>query len=76
MASEHTPTDDLIYDLISVQYHALKSAQKADKFVADAHDHKDVVAFFKKVAKQDAERAATAHQLLGHLAGEAGAIST
>lgn len=75
MATEHAPTDDVIFDLISIQYHALKSHQTVEKYIEDAHDHKDVVAFFKKVAKQDAERAATCHQMLSTLAASSDAVS-
>lgn len=25
MASDHTPADDIVYDLVSIQYHALKA---------------------------------------------------
>jgi hypothetical protein len=28
MASQHTVADDIVYDLISIQYHALNTAQR------------------------------------------------
>ena len=34
MGSEHTVADDIVYDLISIQYHALKAAEVYDKFLA------------------------------------------
>jgi hypothetical protein len=27
MASHHTPADDIVFDLVSIQYHALQAAQ-------------------------------------------------
>ena len=41
MSSEHTPADDIVYDLVSIQYHALKSAEVYDKYIGDAHEHED-----------------------------------
>jgi len=67
MASEHTPADDLVYDLISVQYHALKAAQVTDRYLQDAQGHPEVVAFFDEVAQQDRRRAERCHELLGQL---------
>ena len=67
MATQHTPADDIVYDLVTVQYHALTAAQATDKYLQDAEGHDDVRAFFEEVARQDAERARRAHQLLGQL---------
>jgi hypothetical protein len=72
MASHHSPADDIVFDLVSVQYHALKAAQAYDSYVADAEDHDDVKAFFEQCAAQDAERARTCHALLGQLTGGGG----
>jgi hypothetical protein len=69
MASSHTPADDVVYDLVSVQYHALKAAQLYDRYSQDAHDHEDVKAFFTQCAQQDAERAQRCHDLLRELTG-------
>ena len=38
MASEHTVADDIVYDLISIQYHALKAAEVYDKFLEDLNN--------------------------------------
>jgi DNA-binding GntR family transcriptional regulator len=67
MATHHSPADDLVYDLVSVQYHALKAAQAYDRYVDDAHDHDDVRDFFEACARQDAERAQRCHHFLGRL---------
>ena len=44
MASEHTVADNIVYDLISIQYHALKGAEVYDRYLDDAHsaEHDDV----------------------------------
>src|SRR5207248_3178150 len=36
MASQHTPADDIVYDLVTIQYHALKAAEATDKYLKDA----------------------------------------
>jgi hypothetical protein len=67
MASTHTPADDIVYDLVSIQYHALKAAQVYDQYVKDAQGHDDVVEFIKQVKSQDAQRAIRCHELLTQL---------
>jgi hypothetical protein len=72
MATEHTPADDIVYDLVTIQYHALKGAEATDKYLRDAEGHDDVRAFFEEVARQDADRAVRAHELLGQLTSSSG----
>jgi hypothetical protein len=69
VASEHTPADDIVFDLVSIQYHALKAAEAYDKYLEDAHtqEHDDVVEFIEQCKAQDAERAVRCHNLLGKL---------
>lgn len=69
MASEHTVADDIVYDLVSIQYHALKGAEVYDKYLEDAHagDHADVTAFIEECKRQDEQRAIRCHELLGKL---------
>ncbi len=67
MASEHTPADDIVYDLVSIQYHALQAADLYEKYIQDAEGHDDVVAFIRQCQEQDNERALRCHQLLGQL---------
>jgi hypothetical protein len=69
VGTEHTPADDVVYDLVSIQYHALKAAQLYDKFAQDAAGHDDVVQFIKQCQQQDADRAVRCHELLGQLTG-------
>ena len=75
MASQHSPADDIVYNLVSIQYHALQAAQSYDAYVADADGHEDVQAFFRQCAEQDAERARRCHELLGQLTGGSGGLS-
>ena len=42
MGSDHTPADDIVYDLVSIQYHALQAAETYAKFIENAHDHAEV----------------------------------
>ena len=72
MASSHSPADDIVYNLVSVQYHALQAAQSYDSYVTDAEWHDDVQSFFEQCAEQDAERARRCHELLGQLTASGG----
>ncbi len=72
MAGQHSPADDIVYNLVSVQYHALQAAQSYDAYVRDAEGHDDVRAFFEQCAQQDAERAKKCHELLGQLTASGG----
>ena len=74
MASEHTVADDIVYDLISIQYHALKGAEVYDRYIEDAHDHEDVVEFVRQVRDEDNRRALRAHELLRQLTKDGGGI--
>ena len=66
MASEHTVADDIVYDLISIQYHALKAAEVYDRFLEDTHssEHEDVAAFITQCKEQDEQRAIRCHEFL------------
>ena len=67
MGTAHTPADDIVYDLVSIQYHALQAAQTYDKYVQDAEGHTDVQQFIRQCAEQDGERAKRCHELLREL---------
>jgi hypothetical protein len=67
MGESHTPADDIVYDLISIQYHALKGAQVYARYLEDAHGHDDVRQFIEQVQQEDGRRAVRAHELLGKL---------
>jgi hypothetical protein len=72
MGNAHTPADDLVYDLVSIQYHALKGAEVHEKFLKDAEGHADVQEFLRLVQQQDAERAVRCHELLRELTKDHG----
>ena len=73
MTSEtHSPADDLVYDLVSIQYHALKAATTYDRYLQDAEGHDDVKQFLTQCQEQDAQRAQQCHQLLGALTRSGG----
>lgn len=74
MASQHTVADDIVYDLISIQYHALKGAEVYDRYLEDAHssDHPEVTEFIRSCKKGDEERAQRCHELLKDLTAEGG----
>lgn len=67
MGSAHSPADDIVYDLVSIQYHALKAAELYDKYVEDAHGHEDVERFIRQCQEEDAQRAVRCHELLRDL---------
>jgi hypothetical protein len=62
-----TGASDIVYDLVSIQYHALKGAQLYDQFLSDAEENDDVKEFIETCKEQDAERAKTAHELLAKI---------
>jgi len=72
MGSDHTPADDIVYDLVSIQYHALKAADAYARYLDDAHDHADVRDFVEQCRSQDADRAIRCHELLKKLTKDGG----
>ena len=72
MAKGETGFDDVSYDLISVQYHALKAGYDYGQYVQDARNAglDDVAAFFEQIIKEDSERAARCHRFLVDLASK------
>ncbi len=74
MAPTHSPADDIVYNLVSVQYHALKATQAYDAYIEDAAGHDDVQSFFRQCAEQSAERAVKCHELLGKITGGGGSV--
>lgn len=71
MSTGQTGFDDVTFDLISVQYHALKAGHDYGQYVRDAQNAgaDEIAAFFEEVRTQDAERAHRAHELLAQLGG-------
>jgi hypothetical protein len=71
MATGETGFDDVTFDLISVQYHALKARHDYGQYVRDARNasRDDIADFFEQVMSQDSERAHTCHKFLAELGG-------
>ena len=67
MGSDHTPADDIVYDLVSIQYHALKAAQTYAKYLQDAEGHEDMQDFIRQLQQEDSGRAIRCHELLTQL---------
>ncbi len=66
MATGETGFDDVSFDLVSVQYHALKAGHDYGQYVRDAENagHDDIAAFIREVMDQDSERARKCHEFL------------
>ena len=71
MATGETGFGDVMYDLISVQYHSLKAGHDYGQYVRDAENAKldDIAGFFRDVMKEDSARAKRCHEFLGRLQG-------
>lgn len=71
MPAGQTGFDDVTFDLISVQYHALKAGHDYGQYVRDARnaEQEEIAAFFEGVMAQDAERAQKCHDFLAQLGG-------
>lgn len=61
-----TNVSDKSYDLISVLYHALQSAERIDQYIQDAKNAGDqeLALFFTEIKEQDLDRAERAKALL------------
>jgi hypothetical protein len=71
MATGETGFDDVTYDLVAVQYHALKAGHDYGQYVRDAENagQDDIAAFFRDVMEQDSARAHQCHDFLVRLGG-------
>jgi rubrerythrin len=71
MATGETGFDDVSYDLISVQYHALKAGHDYGQYVRDAKNagRDDIASFFEQVMDEDSRRAQQCHEFLRDLSG-------
>ena len=72
MGQQGSPASNLVYDLVAIQYHALKGAQVYEKYLQDAQGDGDVKAFIEQVKNEDAKRAQQAHDLLAKLTKDGG----
>ena len=71
MATGETGFDDVTYDLISVQYHALKGGHDYGQYVRDARnaEQTEIAEFFERVMAEDSNRAHECHKFLARLGG-------
>ncbi len=62
----NTGTRDVIYDLVSVLYHALQGAETYDQYIKDAQqrEDQDLVQFLHDTKEEERRRAERAKQLL------------
>ncbi|HZS22233.1 MAG TPA: acyl carrier protein [Pseudonocardiaceae bacterium] len=69
MATGETGFSDVVFDLISLQYHSLKAGHDYGQYVRDAENagHAEIADFFREVMKEDSERARRAHEFLTQL---------
>ena len=72
MATGETGFSDVMYDLVSVQYHSLKAGHDYGQYVRDARNagYDDVAQFFEQVMEEDSRRASRCHQLMKTLSGK------
>jgi hypothetical protein len=59
--------NDLVYDLVSIQYHAPKGAQAHEQFLRDASQFDGARRFIEQVRDEDAGRAERCHMLVKQL---------
>ena len=71
MATGETGFDDVTFDLISLQYHALKAGHDYGQYVRDADNagQDEIAAFFRSVMEADSARAKKCHEFLARLGG-------
>ncbi|HWR48367.1 MAG TPA: acyl carrier protein [Pseudonocardiaceae bacterium] len=69
MATGETGFSDVVYDLISVQYHALKAGYDYGQYVRDAENagYTEIAVFFRQAMKEDSERALRCQEFLTQL---------
>jgi hypothetical protein len=69
MATTHDVTENIVYDLVSIQYHALQAVNSYQSYLDDAHsaEHGTVTQFIEECKQQDLGRARRCHELLVEL---------
>jgi rubrerythrin len=69
MATGETGFDDVSFDLISIQYHALKAGHDYGQYVRDAENAgmNDLADFFREVMEADSQRAQRCHEFLARI---------
>ena len=72
MGQSGSPASNLVYDLVAIQYHALKGAQVYDQYLKDASGNDQAKKFIEQVKNEDAKRAQTCHEILAELTKDGG----
>ena len=72
MSSNHDITEDIVFDLVSIQYHALQGSHLYAQFLDDARqaEHGDVEQFIRECQEADERRANRCHELLKDLTAD------
>jgi hypothetical protein len=72
MSSNHNITEDIVFDLVSIQYHALHGSHLYLQFLDDARqaEHPEVEEFIRECQKADERRAIRCHELLKDLTAD------
>lgn len=70
--TRHNITDDVVYNLVSIQYHALQAVESYESYLQDARadGDKDVLDFVTECKQQDLARARRCHELLKPLTAD------
>ncbi|MGX7676627.1 hypothetical protein [Plantactinospora sp. DSM 117369] len=67
MGKVHGHADNIVYDLVSIQYHALKGGQVYEQYKSDAEGHDDIRQFLDRIQQEDMDRARRAQELLASI---------
>jgi hypothetical protein len=69
MSRTHEITENIVFDLVSIQYHALQGSHLYRQFLDDARqaDHSEVEQFIEDCRREDVRRANRCHELLKDL---------
>lgn len=72
MSNNHEITEDIVFNLVSIQYHALQGSHLYKRFLDDARqaEHSEVEEFIKECQEADERRAIRCHELLKELTAD------
>jgi hypothetical protein len=72
MSSNHQISENIVFDLVSIQYHALQGSHLYKQFLEDAKqaEHPEVEEFIREVQEADRQRAVRCHELLVELTAD------
>ena len=69
MATGEAGFDDVTFDLVSIQYHALKAGHDYGQYVRDAENAgmNDLADYFREIMEADSQRAHRCHEFLARI---------